>query len=76
MGAATGAGRAAAGPTPGDGRGQADRVARDRLVAEDAARNAHRLGIRVIVIDGTLDAAAVAAESAEQFAPCPDVAAA
>lgn len=57
-------------------RAQANRIARDRLVTEDAARNARRLGIRVIVVDGTLDAAAVAAELAEQFAPYLGVAAA
>ncbi|MFF9570475.1 hypothetical protein [Streptomyces sp. NPDC014685] len=50
-------------------RAQANRLARDRLVAEDAARNARRLGIRVIEVDGTLDAVAVAAEVAEHFAP-------
>lgn len=50
-------------------RAQANRVARDRLVAEDAVRQARRLGIRVIEVDGTRDAAAVAAEVAGQFAP-------
>ncbi|MEW1859588.1 hypothetical protein AB0399_04295 [Streptomyces sp. NPDC088194] len=50
-------------------RAQANRVARDRMVAEDAGRHARRLGIRVIEIDGSLDAAGVAAEVAEQFAP-------
>ncbi|MFD3583867.1 hypothetical protein [Streptomyces sp. NPDC058683] len=40
---------------------QVKRIARDRVVAEDAAQNARRLGIRVIEVDGTLDAAAVAA---------------
>ncbi|WP_328468041.1 hypothetical protein [Streptomyces sp. NBC_00448] len=50
-------------------RAQANRVARDRMVAEDAARGARRLGVRVIEIDGSLDAAGVAAEVAEQFAP-------
>ena len=56
-------------------RAQANRIARDRLVAEDAARNARRLGIRVITIDGTLDAAAVAAEIADHFGPYLGVAA-
>ncbi|MFE9604595.1 hypothetical protein [Streptomyces hokutonensis] len=56
-------------PVSDPARAQANRVARDRLVAEDAARNARRLGIRVIEVDGTLDAAAVAAAVAEQFAP-------
>ncbi|MFE1316089.1 hypothetical protein [Kitasatospora phosalacinea] len=50
-------------------RAQANRVARDRLVAEDAARQARRLGIRVVEVDGTHDARAVAALVAEQFAP-------
>ncbi len=50
-------------------RAQANRVARDRLVAEDAVRNARRLGIRVVEVDGTRDAAAVAALVGEQFAP-------
>ncbi|WAL70287.1 hypothetical protein OU787_01540 [Kitasatospora sp. YST-16] len=51
------------------GRAQANRVARDRLVAEDAVRGARRLGVRVIEVDGTRDAPAVAALVAEQFAP-------
>ncbi|GLW70968.1 hypothetical protein Kpho02_32670 [Kitasatospora phosalacinea] len=50
-------------------RAQANRVARDRLVAADAARSARRLGIRVVEVDGTLDAPGVAALVAEQFAP-------
>ncbi|MER5499593.1 hypothetical protein ABT096_20650 [Streptomyces sp. NPDC002561] len=57
-------------PVTDPARSQANRLARDRLVAEDAARNARRLGIRVIEVDGTLDAVAVAAEVAECFAPC------
>ncbi|MFB6506097.1 MULTISPECIES: hypothetical protein [unclassified Streptomyces] len=56
-------------PVTDPARSQANRLARDRLVAEDAARNARRLGIRVIEVDGTLDAVAVAAEVAECFAP-------
>ncbi|MYT73394.1 MULTISPECIES: hypothetical protein [unclassified Streptomyces] len=56
-------------PVTDPARAQANRVARDRLVAEDAAQNARRLGIRVIEVDGTLDAVAVAAEVAEHFAP-------
>ncbi|MFF8268332.1 hypothetical protein ACF059_13160 [Streptomyces sp. NPDC016562] len=50
-------------------RAQANRIARDRLIAEDAAQNARRLGIRVIEVDGTLSATEVAAEVAEHFAP-------
>ncbi|MFE0464029.1 hypothetical protein ACFW1A_32720 [Kitasatospora sp. NPDC058965] len=56
-------------PVSNPARSQANRVARDRLVAEDAARSARRLGIRVVEVDGTLDAAAVAAEVAEHFTP-------
>lgn len=36
------------------------RMERDRLIAEDAAESANRLGIRVFTVDGTLDAQAVA----------------
>lgn len=50
-------------------RAQANRIARDRLIAEDAARNARQLGIRIIEVDGTRDASAVAAEVADHFAP-------
>ncbi|MEV0189899.1 hypothetical protein AB0I39_15340 [Kitasatospora purpeofusca] len=50
-------------------RAQANRVARDRLVAEDAVRAARRLGIPVVEVDGTRDASAVAALVGEQFAP-------
>ncbi|MDT0345456.1 hypothetical protein [Streptomyces litchfieldiae] len=56
-------------PVSDPARAQANRVARDRLVAEDAAQHARRLGIRVIEVDGTLDAASVASVVAEQFAP-------
>ncbi|MGW4778520.1 hypothetical protein ACWEPA_17895 [Streptomyces filamentosus] len=56
-------------PVTDPARAQANRVARDRLVAEDAVRSARRLGIRVVEVDGTRDATAVAAEVAEHFAP-------
>ncbi|MFF0740198.1 hypothetical protein ACFYVL_07335 [Streptomyces sp. NPDC004111] len=56
-------------PVSSPARSQANRVARDRLVADDVAHHARRLGIRVIEVDGTRDAMAVAAEVAEQFAP-------
>ncbi|MFJ7775821.1 hypothetical protein [Streptomyces yangpuensis] len=56
-------------PVTDPARSQANRLARDRLVAEDAVQNARRLGIRVIEVDGTRDAVAVAAEVAEHFAP-------
>ncbi|MEU7027869.1 hypothetical protein AB0A60_14410 [Streptomyces sp. NPDC046275] len=61
-------------PVTDPARAQANRVARDRLIAEDAVRNARRLGIRVIEVDGTLDATAVAARVAEHFAPYLDAA--
>ncbi|WP_242587203.1 hypothetical protein [Streptomyces sp. MST-110588] len=50
-------------------RAQANRLARDRLVAEDAVRTARRLGIRVIEVDGSRDAAAIAEMVAEHFSP-------
>jgi 2-phosphoglycerate kinase len=48
-------------------RAQANRVARDRLVAEDATRHAKNLGIRVIEVDGSRDAFAIADEVAKHF---------
>lgn len=48
-------------------RAQANRVARDRLVADDAVRRAKDLGIRVIEVDGSRDAFAVADEVGEHF---------
>lgn len=56
-------------PVSDPARAQANRLARDRLVAEDAVRGARRLGVPVIEVDGTRDAAAVASLVAEQFAP-------
>ncbi|MEV5980900.1 hypothetical protein [Streptomyces sp. NPDC052114] len=56
-------------PVTNPARAQANRIARDRLIAEDAVQNARSLGIRVIEVDGTLNATAVAAEVAEHFAP-------
>lgn len=50
-------------------RAQANRLARDRLVAEDAVRRADQLGIRVIAVDGSRDAAAIAETVADHFAP-------
>lgn len=50
-------------------RAQANRLARDRLVAEDAACTAHQLGIRVIEVDGSHDAAAIAEMVADPFSP-------
>lgn len=50
-------------------RGQRNRLDRDRLVAEDAARSARRLGLRVIEIDGTHDANSIAHIVADHFRP-------
>jgi hypothetical protein len=50
-------------------RAQANRLARDRLVAEDARRRAVALGMRVIDVDGSRDAEAVTDLVAEHFAP-------
>ncbi|SEG85715.1 hypothetical protein SAMN04489712_11865 [Thermomonospora echinospora] len=50
-------------------RAQRNRLERDRLVADDAVRSAQRLGIRVIEIDGTRDADAVADLVADHFRP-------
>ncbi|MEZ0111920.1 2-phosphoglycerate kinase [Catenulispora sp. EB89] len=48
-------------------RAQANRVARDRLVAADAVRRAKECGVPVIEVDGTRDAFAIADEVAEHF---------
>ncbi|HEY3465299.1 MAG TPA: hypothetical protein VGL47_09220 [Amycolatopsis sp.] len=48
-------------------RAQRNRIARDRLLAEDAVRRARRLGIRVLEIDGSADAEAVADTVAGHF---------
>ncbi|GAA1933915.1 hypothetical protein [Kitasatospora viridis] len=50
-------------------RAHRNRVARDRLVAQDAAERAREAGIRVIEVDGGRDARGVAALVAEQFGP-------
>ncbi|WP_020548807.1 hypothetical protein [Embleya scabrispora] len=50
-------------------RAQANRLARDRLVAEDAVHTARRLGIRVIEVDGSRDAAAIAEIVADHISP-------
>lgn len=49
-------------------RAQRNRLARDRLVAQEATHTAHRLGIRVIEVDGSRDAEAVADSIADHFA--------
>jgi hypothetical protein len=50
-------------------RAQRNRVARDRLIADDAVLTARQHDIPVIEIDGSLDAEAVAAIVAEHFGP-------
>jgi 2-phosphoglycerate kinase len=50
-------------------RAQRNRLERDRLVADHAVRSAQRLGIRVIEVDGTRDAGAVADIVADHFRP-------
>lgn len=50
-------------------RAQRNRIARDRLVAEDAVRSATGLGIRVLRVDGSKDAEAIADVVAEHFGP-------
>ncbi|WP_168220602.1 hypothetical protein [Streptomyces sp. RFCAC02] len=50
-------------------RAQANRLARDRLVADDAVRTARHHGIHVIEVDGTHGAAEVADMVAGHFAP-------
>jgi 2-phosphoglycerate kinase len=50
-------------------RAQRNRLERNRLVAEDAVRRAGVLGIRVIEVDGTRDAEAIADDVADHFAP-------
>lgn len=42
---------------------------RNRLIADDAGRSARRLGMRVVEVDGSLDAEAVADLVADHFAP-------
>ncbi|MBS2536392.1 hypothetical protein KGQ20_26885 [Catenulispora sp. NF23] len=48
-------------------RAQANRIARDRLVAEDAVRRAAQSGIRVLEVDGSRDAEAIADAVADHF---------
>lgn len=50
-------------------RGQRNRVGRDRLVGEHAVAKARELGIRVIEVDGSLDAHGVAELVAGHFEP-------
>jgi hypothetical protein len=46
-----------------------NRFERDGLITEDAVREAHRHGIRVIEVDGTRPAEAIADEVADHFRP-------
>lgn len=46
---------------------QRNRIARDRLITEDAVSNAERFNIRVIEVDGSCDAQAMADLLAEHF---------
>jgi 2-phosphoglycerate kinase len=46
---------------------QRRRVERDRLIADDAVRNARRLGVRVIEVDGSRDANGMADIVADHF---------
>ncbi|MFB9906246.1 hypothetical protein [Allokutzneria oryzae] len=46
---------------------QANRVARDRLLADDVVRSARLCGFRVITVDGRVDAGGVADEVQEHF---------
>jgi len=48
---------------------QRNRLERDRLLAEDAVRSARELGVRVIEVDGSRDAEAMADTLAEHFGP-------
>lgn len=50
-------------------RAQRNRIERDRLLAQDVVDSAHRLGLRVIMVDGSRDAAAIASDVEEQFRP-------
>lgn len=50
-------------------RAQQNRLARDRLVAENAVHTARNLGIRVTEVDGSRNADAVADSVADHFAP-------
>jgi hypothetical protein len=46
---------------------QRNRIARDRLIADDAVTNARRLNIRIIGVEGSRDAHAVPSMVADHF---------
>ncbi|TDD30182.1 hypothetical protein E1287_29740 [Actinomadura sp. KC06] len=50
-------------------RARRNRLERDRLVADDAVRSARHLGIRVIEVDGSSNATAIADIVADHFSP-------
>jgi hypothetical protein len=56
-------------PVSDPARAQANRLARDRLVAKDACQTADRLGIRVLEVDGSHDIEEVARLVADHFSP-------
>jgi hypothetical protein len=56
-------------PVADPDRAQRNRLARDLLVAEEAVASAHRLGIRVIEVDGSGGPEAVADLVADYFGP-------
>lgn len=50
-------------------RAHRNRLARDRIIAEDAAQSARRAGIRVIEIDGTQNVDTITDVLADHFSP-------
>jgi hypothetical protein len=54
-------------PVAGPEAAQRRRVERDRLIADDAVRNARRLGVRAIEVDGSHDANGMADIVADHF---------
>ncbi len=50
-------------------RAQRQRLERDRLLAQDVEQSARELGLRLIVVDGTRNAAEIAADVEQQFQP-------
>jgi hypothetical protein len=50
-------------------RAQRNRIERDRLLGQEVVGSARRLGLRVITVDGSRDAAAIASDVEAQFRP-------